>query len=469
MDAQNLYREGVLALREKKDSDTARKLLTQSLRLNPNNEMGWLWLARTIKDPQKRMQCVERALKLNPHNKHALDMKARFAAALNGASATVLTTDAAQAPPRPNAISKPSPAAQLQIKKLLDKAEACLANQDVEGAIEQWVTVLDIQVDHEKALASASRHLAKLGYMDDVKELLHRAIESGTTVPSIYLTAIDLAQRESQYAEADNLRDQLATLPTATDEIICDIADHYMQNGRELRALAILEDAIKVHKDNPALLLRIGDIHKEMFQEEEARQYYDRAARAGKNSKAGQEADKRLLDFAPIETDQERGSIILAVREAVGFGIFYLALGWQDAGLNLLQMGLLRWVGVLLSMIGGYFIVTAVSSPQQKPIARWFGGEVPEPAKRKKAKPLSAAVSHDLIANPFNEDDDEDMMEVAETKLPILPLEVRYAMGIIGLLILIIAFRLVFETSIDLLFDPAPPLNIPTIDELIAE
>ena len=46
-DAQALFREGVLALKEARDVERARRLLTQSLRLDPNNEMAWLWLSRT--------------------------------------------------------------------------------------------------------------------------------------------------------------------------------------------------------------------------------------------------------------------------------------------------------------------------------------------------------------------------------------------------------------------------------------
>ena len=72
MDAQTLFREGVLVLRDQKDVARARQLLTQSLKLDPNNEMAWLWLSRTTDDPQKKLQCVERALRLNPKNEQAL-------------------------------------------------------------------------------------------------------------------------------------------------------------------------------------------------------------------------------------------------------------------------------------------------------------------------------------------------------------------------------------------------------------
>ena len=45
-DAQALFREGVMALRERKDVAEGRRLLIESLRTNPQNDMAWVWLAR---------------------------------------------------------------------------------------------------------------------------------------------------------------------------------------------------------------------------------------------------------------------------------------------------------------------------------------------------------------------------------------------------------------------------------------
>src|SRR3954469_608325 len=68
MDAKDLFQEGVVAIRDQKDAVRGRDLLMQSLKLEPKNEMAWLWLSRTMAEPQKKMQCLERALKLNQNN-----------------------------------------------------------------------------------------------------------------------------------------------------------------------------------------------------------------------------------------------------------------------------------------------------------------------------------------------------------------------------------------------------------------
>src|SRR6185503_5313391 len=68
MDAKTLFQEGVVAIRDQKDASKGRELLMQSLKIEPKNEMAWLWLSRTMAEPQKKIQCLERALKLNPTN-----------------------------------------------------------------------------------------------------------------------------------------------------------------------------------------------------------------------------------------------------------------------------------------------------------------------------------------------------------------------------------------------------------------
>jgi len=68
---------------------------------------------------------------------------------------------------------------------------------------------------------------------------------------------------------------------------------------------------------------------------------------------------------------------MLAVREAAGFGVLALLMAWQDAGLNLLAIGPARLFGVIMSVLGGYLLITATSSAQQQPLATMLGGVVP--------------------------------------------------------------------------------------------
>ena len=79
--AQALFREGVEALREQKNIAEGRRLLIESLRQNPENDMAWVWLARTTKSPDKKQAFIERALSINPANPHALALQEKLAPA----------------------------------------------------------------------------------------------------------------------------------------------------------------------------------------------------------------------------------------------------------------------------------------------------------------------------------------------------------------------------------------------------
>lgn len=473
MDAQALFREGVLAIREKKDIAQARKLLTESLRIDPGNEMAWLWLSRTTSDPQKQLFCVDRALNINPSNEQALALKNHLAGQIAEptpvpaiAASTFSFIDEEEennieaAEPTPAATSKSfqpqrklTKADEQHIKILLNKAQACLEKEDTEGAIEQWVRVLNIQVDHELAISNAVRYLSRLKYLEDAKELVWRAINAGTTIPSIYLTAIDIARYEKDFVEADTLRETVIQLPNADDELISMMIEHFIKDQQHSRAEEILSRVLEHHPKSQRLLNLYGDILNDLGRDKEAVGYYDRAARLGTHTKAGKEADKKVLEHAPLLTDKERGSFVLAWREAAGFGVFFLLLGWQDAGLNLLAMDLLHWFGVILSIIGGYLVITATSSPQQRPLATWLGGTIPDKPKREKTKTL----------------DGVQMGAVEEvSEIPIIPYGLRVTFGVIGGIILVVAFGLVFSAAIQLLQNPVRPY-IPTVDEIWAE
>ena len=432
-EAQALFQEGIIALRERKDIREGRRLLMESLRANPDNDMAWLWLARTVSNPDKRLEFVERALALNPDNLRALEMKNRLTApSLNGHGGM-------------KTVEQPlSPAEQKRIATLMKQAEQHIVGDDAEAAIEAWVRVLEIQVDHEEALRLAVSQLGRLKYMDDARELVMRAIDAGTKHPSIYLTAIDIARYQGEAHEADALRERLVRLPGTSDDLIVRIANGFIESEQMMRARDLLLEALEASPDSQHILTALGDVHRLMGEETEATRYYERAARRG-----GREADKKLLDYAPIITDSERGSQLLAWREAAGIAIFCLFLAWQDAGLDLLRLGPSRWLGVALGLVGGYLVVTATSSPQQQPIARLLQGQIPDFSDRNK----------DAKAGVIEED----------TALLIIPTQARMVVGIVGGVLVLLALYLVFNTAFQLLLNPVTPPDLPTLNELLLE
>lgn len=53
------------------NQDAARKLLIQALEANPENDLAWLCMAYTVDTNDLRKECLEEALKHNPHNQSA--------------------------------------------------------------------------------------------------------------------------------------------------------------------------------------------------------------------------------------------------------------------------------------------------------------------------------------------------------------------------------------------------------------
>jgi len=444
MNAKALFQEGIVAIRDEKDLTKGRNLLMQSLRLEPENEMAWLWLSRTVSDPEKKVQCLERALKINPDNPQARALRDKLTGSSNGAQPVPAAT-----PEKKIKLNTTSQNARIQ--SLLGRAQEMLEQDDTEGAIEQWVHVLEIEVDHEVALGNAVRYLSRLKYIDDARELVWNALNSGTQHPSIYLTAIDIAKYQGKHDEADDLRVKLAKLPEAGETVISETADHFVKRELIPQAIEILEHAVDLHPNSQKLLLRLADLYKENGRKTEAVQLYERAARLSSRTKEGKEADERLLTFAPTLTDKERASVPMALREAAGFGMVYLLMAWQDAGLDLLQLGLPRLSGVMLALAGGYLVITATSSPQQQPLAKLLGGEVPPPPEKPKSDFEAYTSEPESV-----------------TEIPIIPPAARIGIGLVGAALLIVAFMLVFSTAIGLLSNPQPP-TLPTWDEVFGE
>lgn len=73
-DARQLYEDAVRAIQDNDDVARGRKLLVESLRLDPDNDAAWVWLARAVTDHKKQVECLNRALNVNPDNAQAHDL-----------------------------------------------------------------------------------------------------------------------------------------------------------------------------------------------------------------------------------------------------------------------------------------------------------------------------------------------------------------------------------------------------------
>jgi tetratricopeptide (TPR) repeat protein len=69
--ARELRQQGIAAAKAGQ-KDQARQLLQQSIRLEPNSEAAWLWLASVARDQRERVFCLQKILEINPNNETAL-------------------------------------------------------------------------------------------------------------------------------------------------------------------------------------------------------------------------------------------------------------------------------------------------------------------------------------------------------------------------------------------------------------
>ncbi len=66
------FEERGIAAAKAGQKDVARKLLQQSLRIDPNNDNAWLWLASVARDQRERLLCLQKVLEVNPTNEMGL-------------------------------------------------------------------------------------------------------------------------------------------------------------------------------------------------------------------------------------------------------------------------------------------------------------------------------------------------------------------------------------------------------------
>jgi tetratricopeptide (TPR) repeat protein len=439
MDAQQYYIRGIAAVK-KNDMVGGRKLLLQSLKLNKNNDKAWIWVAKTLAEPDKKLQCADRALAINPQNTDALKLQQAMNTHLKHLA---------------NSKPKNSKADLQKIKMLFQEAETLVKTNRRPEAVDKWVMVLDIQSDHEEAMKNAIDYFMERKMIDEVEMLLYNAIDHGTENATLLLSARDLAEQRKDVHRMDTLNEKIASTEWVTSKQILKMANGYVKHELLDNGIRILQSGLISRPDDPTLLNRIAEIHEMTGKENLALQYYEKVANQNVRSKLAKDADKRLSQAVPVMTDRERSSTWLAWREVWGVFLLFFLFAFQDSGLSFLKMGANRWMGVLLSLVGGYLVITATSSPQQTPLAKILGGRLPKDNPKSPIRKLNPFAS---IWTLIGIEIDEESYYVGPihepSKLPIIPSWIRIVFGVSGCVMLIFAFYLVLPTALGLLARP---------------
>jgi tetratricopeptide (TPR) repeat protein len=75
--ARQLRQQGIAAAKAGQ-KDEARRLLQQSIRLEPDNEAAWLWMASIAAERRERLFCLYKLLEINPNNEAGLQALGRL-------------------------------------------------------------------------------------------------------------------------------------------------------------------------------------------------------------------------------------------------------------------------------------------------------------------------------------------------------------------------------------------------------
>lgn len=102
-DARELRQQGIRAAKAGQ-KDEARRLLQQSLRLEPDSEPAWLWLASVAGNNRERVFCLNKVLEVNPHNETALKALESLSEPPPVSTTVQQSTSATPAPPARAAI-----------------------------------------------------------------------------------------------------------------------------------------------------------------------------------------------------------------------------------------------------------------------------------------------------------------------------------------------------------------------------
>lgn len=204
------------------DSAEAQRLLAQVLRSQPNDDEAWALMAMAQTDSQRRQDCLDRALNLNPHNATALAQRAQAAPAPTWPEPAALsspTPSSRPAWPEPAAPSSPThatmpawpePAASSNPGHSTmptwpePVASADIAEPEPEAIVAQ-PRRLDRRTQIEQARSAppsfaAAQTLTELGQIASARDMLRKVVAASPDDEAAWLALIDLIDDDPERA-----------------------------------------------------------------------------------------------------------------------------------------------------------------------------------------------------------------------------------------------------------------------------
>jgi len=139
--ARQLRQQGIAAAKAGQ-KDQARRLLQQSLRLDPNSEAGWTWLASVTADRREKLFCLQKLLEINPNNETGLQALRTL-----GLTREQLAEQMAGEPPAPAPVPA-APAADGSGIPILDAQRVAEAQSQVDMVVREYLAPIKSDVNY---------------------------------------------------------------------------------------------------------------------------------------------------------------------------------------------------------------------------------------------------------------------------------------------------------------------------------
>lgn len=418
---EHLYETGMQAY-TLADRARARALWIQVVQAEPNHARAWTALLRVCADPAEQAYCLMRLFRAAPEDPRTREALQRFRHAHPNVRPRILPELVTAPAAGVGRSQAPDP-----VPKMLEVAAEKRASGDDEGALRIYLDILDWNPAHGPATTQAARLLADLKVLTEAAVVLDRSITAGNRDPAVYLALAEIRLHRGG-GDPWQVLEALRRLPGLLPGHLLHAADLYWSQAEYKTALELLHEAEQRDPHYQPTLMRFAEAYRDLRHPERARQYLQRVVDLGARTPLGRRAEGILLEVSPHVPRYIQTNLIYALREVVGIFLLYACLAILDAGLTLSGIGLAGWVGMLLSVAGGYLLVSATSSPSQWVFQRFLAEPDEAPAPSGGEAYLPAMTS--------------------EKPLPALPLEARAVLGTVGGVLLAVAIVLVLQHSL---------------------
>lgn len=319
----------------------ALRMLQHVVQSEPDNEQAWLWIARVSTSRDQRHRALLRVLDINPENataKRVLEQQ----------------------------FGGHGPGVRDHINNLLADATFETDPRRAEALYEK---VLDLDPISHEALDGILPLYRKAGVWARGFRMLDRARQHAPNDETIIRHTIHFGLLSNDLDYLRGLDEIWMTSPHVKVEELVSAAKRFANDKQFDVVAALLERGSEIDPQNQTVLFGLMRAYQVLHRFDDAKRIQKQIADVDAKSKIGKSMMETLLDEDPYVPLATRESTFIAVRELVGLLIPIGMLVILDNRLGF--GGIETLLAILTGVLGGYLLVSATSSHEQKLLKRF--------------------------------------------------------------------------------------------------